>query len=132
MDIDRFAAILEEQAALLPAAVMQRLNLGIGVVPGARRDRRAEPGARLYTLGEYHRHPVMGRGIVLYYGSFQKVFPHLMENEPRLRAEIDRVLRHELTHHLESQAGSRELEIEDARRLAEYKSRAFPEKNPHH
>ncbi len=120
MNIDRFAAILEEQAALLPDAVMERLNLGIGVTPDAKRDRRAGPGLRLYTLGEYHRHPVMGRGIVLYYGSFERVFPHLMEDEDRLRLEIDRVLRHELTHHLESQAGSRDLEIEDARRLAEW------------
>ena len=122
VDIDRFAAILEEQAALLPAAVTERLNLGICVAEGSKRDRRALPSARLCILGEYHRHPVMGRGIVLYYGSFQQVFPQLMEDEEALRKEIDRVLRHELTHHLESQAGSRELEIEDARRLAEWNS----------
>ena len=65
VDIDRFAAILEEQAALLPKEVLKNLNLGIGVSEKAKRDRRARPGLALYILGEYHVHHVMGRGVVL-------------------------------------------------------------------
>ena len=48
VDIDRFAAILEEQAALLPKEVLKNLNLGIGVSEKAKRDRRARPGLALY------------------------------------------------------------------------------------
>ena len=77
VDIDRFAAILEEQAALLPKEVLKNLNLGIGVSEKAKRDRRARPGLALYILGEYHVHYVMGRGVVLYYGSFQQARPGL-------------------------------------------------------
>ncbi len=114
MDIERFSTLLDELAAALPQAVYHRLNLGIGVVARAKKEHRAQT-APVYILGEYRVHPVMGRGIVLYYGSFQVVYPHL--EEPALRQEMDRVLKHELTHHLESLAGSRELEQEDARRL---------------
>ena len=120
VDIDRFAAILEEQAALLPKEVLKNLNLGIGVSEKAKRDQRARPGLALYILGEYHVHHVMGRGVVLYYGSFQKAYPGLMDDEELLRPEIDRVLRHELTHHLESQAGNRDLEYDDAINLAKW------------
>lgn len=120
VDLDRFTAILEEQAALLPPEVLKNLNLGISVSDQTKRERRARPELSVYILGEYHVHGIMGRGVVLYYGSFQKVFPHLMENEELLRPEIDRVLRHELTHHLESQAGDRDLEMDDAQRLAKW------------
>ena len=120
VDIDRFAAILEEQAARLPQEVLKNLNLGIGVSEKAKRDRRAKSGLLLYILGEYHVHHVMGRGVVLYYGSFQKAYPGLMDDEELLRPEIDRVLRHELTHHLESQAGNRDLENDDALKLAKW------------
>lgn len=114
-DLERFACMLDEQAALLPREVFQDLNLGVGVVEHAKADRHAQPGRPLYVLGEYRVHPVMGRGVLLYYGSFQKVYPGLAEDA--LRQEIDRVLKHELTHHLEHRAGSRDLEIADAQRL---------------
>lgn len=116
IDIDRFSAILDEQAALLPAEIYRSLNLGIGVVERHKRDRRNTPARPMYVLGEYHVHPVMGRGILLYYGSFCRVYPY-MNDEGEARREIDRVLKHELTHHLENQAGSRELEIADAQYL---------------
>lgn len=111
--IDRFSTLLDDLAAALPAPVFDRLNLGIGVVEHAKPDRRAARDAQVYILGEYRVHPVMGRGIVLYYGSFKRVYGHL--GEAALRGEMDRVLKHELTHHLEHLAGSRELEHEDAR-----------------
>ncbi|NLD52961.1 MAG: hypothetical protein GX650_08675 [Clostridiales bacterium] len=120
IDLERFAVLLDEQVALLPAALFNRLNLGVSVAEQAKRESRARPGLPVYILGEYHRHPVMGRGVVLYYGSFRNVYGHLPEEA--LRLEIDRVLRHELTHHLESMAGDRDLEREDARRLQSWNS----------
>ena len=120
IDLERFAAILDEQVALLPAQLYDRLNLGVSVAEQAKRESRARPGLPIWILGEYHRHPVMGRGVVLYYGSFRNVYGHL--DEQALRLEIDRVLRHELTHHLESLAGDRDLEYDDARRLRGWNS----------
>lgn len=115
MNIDRFTQILEEQSALLPVPVFAGLNLGIGVSEEVRYHAATSPQTPRYTLGEYRASNQMGRGILLFYGSFMAVFPHLDENE--MRQEIDRVLKHELTHHLESQAGARDLEIADAQRL---------------
>ncbi len=112
VDIDAFTRMLEEQSALLPEAIFEGLNLGIGVVERAKRNAE-HPG--IYILGEYRTHGVMGRGIVLYYGSFARVYD--MRDSAGLRREIDRVLKHELTHHLESRAGENDLELEDARHL---------------
>ncbi len=110
VSVDAFTRMLEEQSALLPIEIFDGLNLGIGVVEHAKRSDDA-PG--VYILGEYRAHGVMGRGIVLYYGSFARVYG--LTNAGQLRREIDRVLKHELTHHLESRAGENDLEIEDAR-----------------
>jgi hypothetical protein len=112
IDIDTFTRLLEEQTAQLPQEIYAGLNLGIGVVEHAKRNPTLP---HLFILGEYHRHGVMGRGIVLYYGSFVQVYGALPVEA--LRREIDRVLKHELTHHLESQAGERDLEIEDAQKM---------------
>ncbi|NLB39251.1 MAG: hypothetical protein GX810_08415 [Clostridiales bacterium] len=109
VSVDAFTRMLEEQSALLPIEIFDGLNLGIGVVEHAKRSDDA-PG--VYILGEYRAHGVMGRGIVLYYGSFARVYG--LTNAGQLRREIDRVLKHELTHHLESRAGENDLEIKDA------------------
>ncbi len=117
--IDRFSLILDEQASLLPEEIFNNLNLGITVAAQSKREHRVRPSLPVYILGEYRVHPVMGRSIVLYYGSFCKVYSYI-QSEDELRLEIDRVLKHELTHHLESQAGNRDLEFEDALRLNHY------------
>ncbi len=116
IDIDRFTEILEELVTSLPIELYRELNLGIGVAEGAKRRRYGNPPREYFTLGEYRVHRILGRGILLYYGSFQHAFPSL-DCEEDVRTEIDRVLRHELTHHLESLAGARDLEIADAKRL---------------
>ena len=115
MDIDRFTHILGQLTQRLPTPVFDGLNLGIGVSEEMRFHAASRPGEPRYTLGEYRVSHQMGRGIMLFYGSFMAVFPYLSEEEMTL--EIDKVIKHELTHHLESQAGSRDLEIADARRL---------------
>ena len=115
MDINRFTDILGDLTSRLPPKIFEGLNLGIGVVEQTRLHPASTPGNLQYTLGEYRASHQMGRGIVLFYGSFMAVFPHL--NEEQMTVEIDRVLKHELTHHLESQAGARDLEIADAKRL---------------
>ncbi len=72
----------------------------------------------LYILGEYHRDRVFGRYVVIYYGSLIRAFGHLPPEA--FEVELDRVLKHELTHHLENRAGERDLEIEDQETLLHY------------
>jgi hypothetical protein len=71
---------------------------------------RGDPEGRLYTLGEYRRDQ-MGRYIVIYYGSLCAVYGNA--SHKRMRKHLRNVLTHELTHHLESLAGDRSLEIKD-------------------
>jgi hypothetical protein len=121
IDIDRFSQIVNMQAEKLPEAIFRQLNLGIGVVERAKTENHSTPGRPLYVLGEYRWHHAMGRGIIIYYGSFARAFPYV-QDEAALTSEIERVLKHELTHHLESLAGARDLEIADAKFLTDYVS----------
>ena len=118
LSIDGFTRLLDTAVSRLPKEIFEGLNLGIGVVEGAKRQHRTASGNPAYILGEYRVSHAMGRGIVLYYGSFKQVYPDLQEDERAFQL-IDGVLKHELTHHLEHQAGARDLEIADARRLKE-------------
>lgn len=118
LSIDRFTHLLEQAVSRLPKGIFEGLNLGIGVVEGYKRQHRTASGTPAYILGEYRVSHAMGRGIVLYYGSFMRVYPGL-EDEAQAFRLIEEVLKHELTHHLEHQAGARDLEIADARRLKE-------------
>ena len=118
LDIDQFTRILEAAASELPEVIYKDLNLGIGVVEGHKRNPHTASGVPAYILGEYRASHAMGRGIVLFYGSFLKVYPDLADDAMG-RARIMDVLKHELTHHLESLAGARDLEIADAVRLLE-------------
>ena len=119
ISIERFSFILDELAAMLPQEIFKNLNLGISVSAQSKKEQRARPNLSLYILGEYRIHPVMGRSIVLYYGSFCEVYPYA-QSEDEVRLEIDRVLKHELTHHLESQAGNRDLELDDLENLMNF------------
>ena len=114
--IDEVNEILDEIAAELPPEVFNELNGGVSLLPEIKRSESAPDGG-LYTLGEYHRDQ-MGRYIVIYFGSVQIV--HGRDTREQLHANLKKLLAHELTHHLESLAGERDLEIEDERRLDEY------------
>lgn len=74
----------------------------------------------LYTLGQYMPHGHFGRPIVvLYFGSFRRVFPNLQV--PALRQEIAKTLAHELLHHWELRSGYDKLGDEDREFLLEWK-----------
>jgi len=77
----------------------------------------ADPNGGLYTLGEYRRDQ-LGRYIVIYYGSICAV--HGRASREVMKRHLKDLLSHELTHHLESLAGSRDLEVEDEMQLDEY------------
>lgn len=115
ISIDHFGDILSTLAGELPAEFFKELNLGIRVDSFA----KPHPQARgdLYILGEYSR-SAMGQGIVIYYGSFARIFGDLSGDE--LTNGMRKTLRHEFRHHMEHRAGERGLEIEDERKLNEY------------
>ena len=116
ISIDRAQEMLEEIAMGFPEAFYERLNGGISLLPEAKHSPHARADD-LYILGEYHR-DIMGRYIVIYYGSFIRVHGHL--NEPEFYEELRKTVAHEFTHHLEDLAGERGLERQDEEDLIAY------------
>ena len=102
MTFDEFTAVVEEELALLPDYVHQELNGGVLTDPGVYLH-PARLADDLYILGTYSSDPVMGKQIVLYYGSFQKTMRGA--DERAVRQQIREALRHEFLHHMETRAG---------------------------
>jgi len=111
--------MLDEIAAELPDEVFKDLNGGVSLRPDTVIS-KSDPDGGLYTLGEYRRDQ-MGRYIVIYYGSICAV--HGGSSRKTMRKKLKGVLTHELTHHLESLAGERDLEIKDEIQLDNYLNR---------
>ena len=118
--LEEFEAAALEITNTFPEDFFRELNGGVMVRSGS----RLHPAARdhdLFVMGEYHRDRYLGRFIVLYYGSFAQCYGYYSDED--LRAQIRRVLLHEFRHHLESLAGERDLEIEDAAEISRYLDR---------
>ena len=111
--IDQFEIILENLAEELPKAFFKDLNLGI-IIEEDYKLHPASAGKPLYIMGEY-RVSQSGRGIVIYYGSFEKCYGGCSEED--LTDKMRGVLRHEFRHHMESLSGLRDLEIIDKMEL---------------
>lgn len=115
--IERAQALLDELCDGLPPAFFERLNGGICLLP----DVKFNPSGRandLYILGEYVNSRGMGRYINVYYGSIQRIYGWAGEGE--IKKQLEEVLLHEFTHHLESMAGERGLEIKDREQMRRY------------
>ena len=117
--IEEINEMLDYIAAELPEEIFRELNGGVSLLPETKKS-SADPSGGLYTLGEYRRDQ-MGRYIVLYYGSICAV--HGRDTPKQMRENLKRVLTHELTHHIESLAGERDLEIQDKIDLDKYLQR---------
>ena len=117
--IDEMNEMLDEIAAELPDEIFKDLNGGVSLLDEAKKSRK-DPDGALYTLGEYHRDQ-MGRYIVLYYGSLCAVYGNA--SREKYRKHLKDVLTHELTHHWESLAGERDLEIKDEMDMERYMSK---------
>ena len=107
--IDDINQMLDEIVAELPDEVFHELNGGVSLLAETKYS-DADPDGGLYTLGEYN-HNQMGRYIVIYYGSVCAV--HGSCTHGQMRSNLKKLISHELTHHLESLAGARDLEIKD-------------------
>jgi hypothetical protein len=118
--IEEMEEMLDALALELPADFYKELNGGIVLLPEALMHEQSK-GKDLYIMGQYRRSPNMGRYIVIFYGSFQKVHGGLGREE--LMDKLRATLRHEFRHHLESLAGERGLEMEDEEDLKAYLER---------
>jgi hypothetical protein len=112
--------MLDELAGELPEAFYSRLNGGIMLLPDVKKS-AVEGADGLYILGEYHVNGPLGRYIIIYYGSFIRVHGYL--DKEAFKNRLRKTLRHEFRHHMESLAGERGLEIEDAKFINDYLNR---------
>jgi len=103
---------LNELIEALPPGIFKNLNCGVALLPDALYDANG-----VLILGQYHVEPYgLGRYVTIQYGSLINAYGYLYPD-----AFIDKLkytLHHELTHHLESLAGDRSLEVEDAQNMA--------------
>ena len=115
--IEEVQVLLDDIAEELPPEIYKDLNGGIILLPQVKLHEKSVDDY-LYVLGEYHRERILGRYIVLYYGSFRELYGNLSKS--KLKARLRSVVKHEFVHHLESLAGESDLEVEDERQLEEY------------
>ncbi len=101
---------LEEIAEQFPEAFFEELDGGIQLEEQALPDAAFPPG-EMYIMGEYV-HDLLGRYIVLYYGSFAALMED--EDEAAWKDEIFATVAHEFTHHMEETAGLHALDDKDA------------------
>ena len=73
----------------------------------------------LFIMGEYHHTNTLGRYICIYYGSFMRIYGNLPPDQ--MYEQLKHTVLHEFTHHVESLAGERGLEIEDHIHMEEYR-----------
>ena len=116
--IDEVQAMLMEIADELPDLFFRELNGGIILLE----DCKEHPqGGNLLIMGDYQARRDLGRSIRIYYGSFMRAHGYLPEEQ--LREKLKATLLHEFTHHLESLAGERGLELRDLKELEEFRRR---------
>ena len=112
---EQMGDMLEEIAAQFPDAFFEGLDGGIQLEEKALPDPAFPPG-EMYIMGEYC-HDLLGRYIVLYYGSFAALLKE--EDEDVWLDEIFITVAHEFTHHLEDTAMLHALDDADAEFLRE-------------
>lgn len=122
--IDEMQAMLDELVEEIPEELLDELNGGIVLLDEAKLHEKSV-GDDFFILGEYNAGGPLGRYITLYYGSFMQVYGH--ENRARIRRRLRNTLRHELRHHIESLAGVRDLDEEDAVFISRYLERKYAE-----
>ncbi|MBR0207768.1 MAG: hypothetical protein IJQ43_02575 [Oscillospiraceae bacterium] len=122
ISLEEYKKIVAELLDELPEEFFRELSGGV-IVSEARLSPDYARGDDLFTMGQYQVSYGM-RQIVMYKGSFDRVYPNADAAEAR---ELLRgVLRHEFRHHLESMGqvrNSSSLEAEDEREKQAYLAR---------
>ena len=117
MDLNRMGEILDDLAEEIPEEFYRDLSAGIVLTPEIK---KSPYGDDMTIMGEYVRSN-LGRGIKIYGGSINSVYGWMSEEQ--MTEQLREVLRHEFTHHIESLAGERGLEIKDEEQIREYLER---------
>lgn len=116
--IEEVHTMLDDIAEELPKDFFQKLNEGIILLPEYKVHTESRRDNELYIMGQYVI-SITGRHIEIYYGSFEKVYNRV--SLETLREKLKETLLHEFTHHFESLAGERGLEIKDSHDMARYR-----------
>ncbi|MBQ1820838.1 MAG: metallopeptidase family protein [Clostridia bacterium] len=106
----------------LPDAFYKELSGGVIVSDAVKAPDYARAND-LYTMGEYRVYSGV-RQVVLYRGSFDRVYPYA--DEAQAKDLLRGILRHEIRHHLEALGGIHDdtsLEAADERQKQAYLSR---------
>lgn len=115
-------SLLDNIADSFPQAFYKELNGAVLLLPEANVP-PDDPG--LFTMGCYCRDQ-LGRRIELYYGSFLALAKEEDWTQEEWEEELLATLSHEFTHHIESLAGERGLEIKDELFMEAYHERTPP------
>lgn len=122
LSTEEYKAIISELMDELPEEFFRELTGGV-IMSEALSIPDYARGDDIYTLGQYQVYYGV-RQIVMYKGSFDRLYPHAGVSEAR---EILRgILRHEFRHHIEFLGGIRNassLEAEDRRKKQAYLAR---------
>lgn len=110
LSYEQMGDLLEEIAQEFPEAFFEELDGGIQLEEAALPDPEF-PEGEMYIMGEYC-HDMLGRYILLYYGSFAALLAE--EDEEIWADEIFATVAHEFTHHLEDTAMLHALDDKDA------------------
>lgn len=116
--IDEVHVMLDEIATEIPKEFFERLNEGVVLLDEYKIHPESRSTDSLYIMGEYCR-SVTGRNIKIYYGSFKNVYRGISKDA--LYENLKETLLHEFTHHLESLAGERGLEVKDSESMRKYR-----------
>ena len=120
ISFEEFENLIDEIIQTFPEEFFRELNGGVF----AREAVKLHPANRngdLFIMGQYCVTQHLGRFIVIYYGSFARLYGHL--DAESLTVRLRKTLLHEFRHHLESLAGEYDLEVEDALQIARYKAK---------
>lgn len=116
LTFEQVGELMDEIADSFPKEFYKELNGAVLLLPEAKH----HPGAPdLTIMGTYCR-DYMGRYIEIYYGSFVEFAKLENWSEEDWRERLWGTLSHEFTHHLESLAGERALEVKDADFMTDY------------
>jgi len=115
--IDEMQTMLDQLAEELPEVFYKELNGGIILLPEAKFHEKSLQDD-LFIMGEYYKGGNLGRYIVIYYGSFIRVYGN--QSNEQMKEQLGHTLKHEFRHHLESLGGEKDLEVVDAITINKY------------
>lgn len=113
---DECGVMLDEIADSMPYELYRDLNGGISLLPQLKVHPKALNND-LFILGEYIRNS-LGNAIVFYYGSINRVYGSLDNEE--YRKKLVEILHHEVRHHNEYLAGCDDLGFFDRNLIDDY------------